>query len=492
MLDIKRLLTDRKYYIESLVQIPDKTRRQVPFIFNHVQDTLYNSYITNNKIIVLKASQIGMTSCIVALFLVDCITHPHTTSVIIAHEEFITQRLLNKAKVFEASIPEQYKPTMSHRSSYELRWEDIDSTLYIGSSRSYVFGRGERIDNALCSEIAFWQDPERIMIPLLERVGSGRIILESTPNGEGNYFHSEWRKATDLYNRGLSIFKPLFFPWWENNEYRIPSGEGLPAFHTITEYTEEEQYLVSKYGLTEDQIRWRRNKLASPLGEFFFQEYPEDDVSCFLSVKESVFDVNLINEKLRQTYDPPHTYDGALVWFPPTEGHRYVIGADPTVGIHDKAAATVWDNFTLCARLSGMYDPIIFAQKIKALGKYYNNAMLVVENNNPGIAVLGYLQDYPNLYYMRDIVTGKPSGRAGWTTTSQSKTYMIQEFNSLLSQLVIPDEQLLQEAKNWRYNGLKVESMGEDDILMSSLMALATRNVTTPKPAFVGCAGWAW
>lgn len=496
------MLTNRKFFIESLISIPNKERALVPFKFNTVQNILYKEL--HSRSIILKASQIGITSLIMALFLVDCITRPNTTSVVIAHEEFITQRLLAKAKIFEASIPEELKlgfnfPQMSHKSAYELSWANINSTFYIGSARSFVFGRGERIDNALCSEIAFWQDPERIMVPLGERVPkSGTLLLESTPNGEGNYFYDTWQRARS-WSAGLSPFKPLFFPWWLCSDYKLGINEGLPAdAHSPLDYSAEEAALVTNHNLSEEQIRWRRMKLASPLASMFRQEYAEDDQSCFLQVKEAVFDAQLLNDKSRDCYPPVGSYENASIWFYPEANHTYVLGADPTVGRVKKAAATVWDlhGLKLCARLSGMYEPPVFATKIKQLGRYYNSAMLVVESNNPGVAVLELLvgpyapDPYSNLYYQRDLVTGRPTTRPGWTTTSRSKSYMIQQFKHLLPQLLIPDVELIKEARNFRYSGLNVDVVGEDDIMMSAMLALATRDAGPSRPALVGVSGW--
>ena len=43
------------------------------------------------------------------------------------------------------------------------------------------------------------------------------VIIESTANGVGGEFHQQWLRAV----RGESEFVPLFFPWWEHQEYRL-------------------------------------------------------------------------------------------------------------------------------------------------------------------------------------------------------------------------------------------------------------------------------
>jgi len=43
------------------------------------------------------------------------------------------------------------------------------------------------------------------------------IVLESTANGVGNWFHEEWLRA----KHKESNFVPLFFPWFDQAEYCI-------------------------------------------------------------------------------------------------------------------------------------------------------------------------------------------------------------------------------------------------------------------------------
>lgn len=490
-----KILTDRKFFTENLVQIPNKNRVLVPFRFNKAQETLYDEFWTKEVLrgLILKAGQIGVTSVVMDLFLIDCITRPYTTSVVIAHEEFITQRLLEKAKIFEASIPGSFKPDMHHRSAYELTWEDIHSTFYIGSARSFVFGRGERIDNALCSEVAFWSNPEKIIVPLSERIPlkTGRLLIETTPNGEDNYFYDAWVKAKKEWSQGTGLMKPVLLPWWLAEDYRLLPEEGLPADSSSPlEYSAEEQTLVKRHRLSEEQIRWRRLKKAS--NSLFTQEYAEDDISCFLQVREPVFDSTMLNTKAFSCYPHTDSYENFATWFKPEANHIYIIGADPTVGIHDAAAATVWDllGLKLCARFKAVLEPKPFAEKLKLIGRYYNKALLVVENTNPGISVLDNLKDYENLYYHRDFITGRQTNRPGWSASSVSKSYMLQKFRQLLPDLIVSDLELIRELRGFRYDGLNVVTSGEDHIAVSAMLALAARETAPTKPAFIGIAGW--
>jgi len=483
------------HYIENNIAIADKARNVVPFRFNSVQKHFHMNMGRRN--LVLKGSQMGFTSGIMARNLVNTILVPNTTSVIIAHEEFITQRLLAKAKFFEQSIPAKYKPEMHHRSAYEMSWEDIGSTFYIGSARSFVFGRGERIDNAHLSEFAFWPDPEKIFDPLSERVPlEGTMVIESTPNGEGNKFHQLWLEAREGEKTGKSVWRAFFYPWWLDDTYRIPRGSeyALPADIGDLELTGDEVRLMEQHNLDEDQIRWRRRKLYERKG-IFYQEYPEDEVSCFLPVSDMVFDRKLMDEKARACYPAPYTFENALVWQQPEENGSYVIGADPTVGYNDKAAATVWDlrDYSHCASLTGMYVPNVFAEKLNSLGLYYNKACLVVEANNPGLPVLTKLLDdykYPNLYQWRDLTSGRLTNKWGWLTSDKSKHYIVDEFRKMLPRLTTHDIDLVRELRNMRYFGTTIDSISEDDLAMCAMIAIAAKDTMPLVKGYVGSAGW--
>jgi len=495
---LNSILQDDVKYIESMMKIENKDRKLVPFKLNPVQRHFQDNMTTRD--VICKAAQHGFTSFIMALFLKDCITIPGTTSVVVAHEEFITQRLLNKAKFFESMIPEPLKPKMHHKSSYELRWDDINSTFYIGSARSYIFGRGERIDNFLGSEIAFWADPLKIMIPTLQRVPlQGRVILESTPHGEGTYYHEQFKLA----EAGKSRFKAHFYPWWLAAEYSLPPGHYAamecdkvsplpPSDNELIR--QQEATLIATHGITEDQVRWRRMKIAE-IGQQFFEEFPEDTETCFFTSTELVFDKEILDALARGSYPAQISHEGAQVWFPPDENGKYVVGVDPTVGVTNKAAATVWALHTPklrhCATLTGMYDPVALAGKIKSLASYYNNASLVIEANNPGLTTISHCLEYPNLYYRRDFVTGKPTRHVGWLTTASTKPFAFSEFATALPNIETYDINLIREARNQRFVGMLTESIGDDDILMSAAIAVAARStLPTVKKGYAGSWGW--
>jgi hypothetical protein len=209
---VGQLIQNKLQYMLTCFYIEDKQRNIVRLepniIQNHILRTIQPRGSRN---IILKPSQVGASSIIIADYLADTLTRPGTTSVIVAYEEFITQRLLNKAQFFFDHIPDNLRPAQGHAAAHEKTFPDIHSTFYIGTARSAVFGRGEAIHNFLADEYAFWPDQARIMVPALQRVPlDGRINVLSTPNGEDNDFFELYDQAKS----GQGNWKAHAFFWW--------------------------------------------------------------------------------------------------------------------------------------------------------------------------------------------------------------------------------------------------------------------------------------
>ena len=119
----------------------------------------------------------------------------------------------------------------------------------------------------------------------------------------------------------------------------------------------------------------------------------------------------VIEQRLANCGEPLEIKDnGRLqIWLPPARASRgqksWIIGVDPAGGgaRGDYACAQVIERFSgmQCAELLGHFTPRELAQWVTRLGREYCDALIAVERNNHGHAVLAYLTDrhhYPNLY----------------------------------------------------------------------------------------------
>src|SRR5206468_3840961 len=80
------------------------------------------------------------------------------------------------------------------------------------------------------------------------------------------------------------------------------------------------------------------------------------------------------------------------------------------------------------AELHGHFPPRELAAAVAQLAQHYNNALVAVERNNHGHAVLAYLSaslKYENLY--------SHGGQLGWLTSAVTRPQMLEHFAVVLT-----------------------------------------------------------
>ena len=283
--------------IKSTFSIRNKRGQKVPYVPNASQ--LYYRQRKTRRNLILKGRQQGLSKEIDADQLADCIKKS-TNAVVVSHESEATKRLFAAVRYYVDNM--EVKPTVSIDSNREMKFPLMGSNYFVGTAGQRAFGRGDTIDRAHLSEAAFYPDLEVILAGITEACEYGQIDIETTPNGR-EHFYDQWVKA----KAGLSPYTCIFIPWFIHEEYDITQltdkeKQGLSANVQALfsmpddefDWTEEEMNLYKRVKhewdieLTIGQLKWRRYKIWDK-GELFFQEYPEDDVTCFLQAGRAVF-----------------------------------------------------------------------------------------------------------------------------------------------------------------------------------------------------------
>lgn len=525
--ELKELFSNRRKLIETLVPIEDKDRQLVPFIFNPIQADMHET--ATGRDVYVKPAQVGGTSYFICDFLLDCLTIPGTTSVIISYDEFITGRLLRKAQSFYENLATQAPslPVQWKKSTYEKTYifEDSlgvkrgESSFYIASAKGFAMPRGEPIHDLLLDELAFWPEgaAEEVFAASLNRVplvGSTKVKALSTPNGEDNDFYELYQAAKEGKQYGKSIFTSHFYTWMMLPEYSMLStsqfalpGDESSVLQDLT--TDEIKLLlvIQKMGFSMEEahnkLRWRRYKIAEAMslrrsGEtrlLFSQEYPEDDVTCFQSAADQWYPSEEINRLAKDCYPAEVYHLGADVWYPPEEGHKYLMSIDPGLGKQSDSVATVWEftelEYKHCATFAGKYAGKEMADKCFPIARWYNNARIT---NEDALDITSHLVPYGNLYYRTDPITGIQSKNIGWLTTPLTKVYMCNEFSRSLPLLKIHDIRIISQCRNIREGKSRGRlipiSVGEDDFHDSAIIAIVCRDSVSFEAGFVGAKGW--
>lgn len=497
---VQRALTDHRFFIETFISIKDKDRYIVPFVFNPIQELFFTKYEEMNakgirRHIILKPRQLGFTTLVCALFLTECILVPNTVAAIIAHDAESTARIFEITKLMYEKLPEEIKPLKKYSSKREIVFEDIGSKIFIGTAGSVGFGRGTTINLLHCSEYAFWEKPEELLPSLLETVpkDNGIIIYETTANGY-NHFHDDYliaTKTTDMDRRINQIAYPHFYRWFDHPEYRFKL-EQAEEDYIKSSITEDESSMMKVHHLDYGQIMWRRSKQSS-LKEKFMQEYPEDDISCFIASGKPFFDRQIIKsigiwleENKVDEWKKMQMENKITIFKEFKSGEQYILCVDPAEGNpqSDNSSGYILRLnkepifIEQCAEISDKLPMPRFYRLLYHLGALYGYPRLVIERNNHGHllnywATNGYMQDqikildsYPNIY------TGK-DGKPGFMTTSTTRPLILDNLAELLrnNMLVLYSRTWLDQALSFIYNDAgrpQAQAGKKDDSIISS------------------------
>ncbi len=465
-------------YIESLLWIVDKDGNELPFVLNNFQ----HKYIKQKqqamkegyrRFLVLKSRRGGITTLEQAYNFNLIHANKNKRAVTLADTDENTQKIFEIARRFGDRMPQELWDGNPKSITKAIKETYNRSRFTIGTAGSLAFGRGDTLHRVHGSEVAWWRGNEdsikNLLAGLSEACSEGTITLETTPHGMKNWFYNQWRKARNKD----SEWYPIFMVWWDDDDNKVhltPSQKKV----IVDTLTEEENLLISLKGLTPEQIAWRRIQ-QNELSELFVQEYPEDDVSCFLSSMACFFVSAVIRELLPGCVSPVRSkvIPELQIWKEPEAGKTYAIGADTAEGVAtgDFSCAYVIDTQTLeqVAVLHGHWSTRVFAELLAKVGKYYSTALLAVERNNHGHAVLDRLYNdlsYSNLYYTRRYDKRKKHEKVlGFDTNNKTRFIMLNSLKDYLEDLslVVNDSEFLAECLSFCDNGTgKFEAEGDD------------------------------
>lgn len=528
--EMRERLQDAAWYIPHNLKIKTKDARIVPLEMNPAQRRLFDALEEQDRqgkpmrAIILKARQLGFSTMAEALIFHRAATRKNQNALIVAHRDDSTKNLFAMSRRYYEQLPAPLRPMRRASNAQELLFDNPDknekrrrehpglgSRIRCQTAGGGGIGRSDTLQMVHASEFAFWPgDKVETWTGIMQAVPSERgtmVIVESTANGYEE-FHDMWEAAVS----GESDFLPLFFPWYENEEYRKPAAPG-------TEWTAEERELAERYGLDEEQLSWRRWCIRNNCAgneDLFRQEYPAYPEEAFRTSGSAVFDSELVARRLQEPGTPVKTgrfeyrtdpenpafigdirwrdgEDGCIrIYEPPKKGYPYVIGGDTAGTGSDWFTGQVLDNTNgrQAAVLRHQYDEDQYARQIYCLGLYYNQALIGVESNYSTYPVkMLQLMRYPKLYVRQIPDTYKMQFKEayGWDTNSRTRPLaiagLVQAFRE--DPDMVRDRGTLMEMRVFQYNAdHRPEALpGEhDDLVMALAIAYAIREQQSMLP----------
>ena len=121
-----------------------------------------------------------------------------------------------------------------------------------------------------------------------------------------------------------------------------------------------------------------------------------------------------------------------------------------------------------------------FAEHVARLGKRYNDALIAVERNNHGHAVLYALRHRHGYKKLYRYAPGDGDLSLGWPTNAQTKPQLVAELRAMLADApsVFQSRRLLEEMRAYAYDasgGMAAPEGLHDDLLMAMGIALVVR-----------------
>ncbi len=503
---------NRKLYIEKFIKIVNKAGELVPLKFNYAQNKLYDvikKQTQENKpvrIIILKARQMGISTCVEAILNTNTMLNFNMKTGIITHQSSATANLFKMSKIMYQSLPNKIKPQVLKDNQNELVFNNTDNTglnseLKCMTAGSSGVGRSDTYKQLHLSEYAFWPgDKKATLNGLLQAVPNtpnSIVIIESTANGF-EHFKELWDDAVE----GNSDFIPVFFPWFKMPEYRM-TYDGF-------DLTEEEKELKRIYSLDNEQLSWRRwcikNNCSNDI-DMFKQEYPSNPEEAFLSTGKCLFNKEQVINRIQKLKDPlkkgyfKYNYNSQKItnikfveseskslieiYEMPKSGYPYVLGGDPAGIGTDSFAGDVIDNTTgkQVATLEVELDETEFTRQMYCLGMFYNEALCCIETNYSTFPTkelfrLGYTKQY--LRTIDDIIDVKIQDKLGFNTNRATRPVIISELVKFFSECIdlINCKKTLLQALTFikREDGKQAADDGyHDDRIMSLAITHAAR-----------------
>lgn len=299
-ISIKQKLKDNlPHYASRCLRIRTKSGSIEAFALNkaqlHIHNLLEKQRGETGKVraIICKGRQQGCSSYVGARFYWK-VTHSFgMQAFILTHALDATNNLYAMTKRFYENTPIEVRPQVSKSNAKELVFGLLDSSYKLGTAENKRVGRSSTIQLLHASEAGYWNNAAEHATGIMQAVPNApgtEIIIESTSNGVGNFYHQEWQKA----EAGISDFIPIFIPWyWQDEYWEQPPDDFVE--------TSAEHELMRLYDLTPGQLNWRRKKIiqlsvSGVDGEKSFAvEYPNNPAESFqLTGEDSYIDSNIV------------------------------------------------------------------------------------------------------------------------------------------------------------------------------------------------------
>lgn len=406
---------DPIYFAEKYIKILHVDHGLIKLKLYDYQTEMIQLMKENRFVAANMARQMGKSTVVCAFILWFIIFHEHKHVAILANKGDTARKILSGIQLAYQHLPDWLKHGVVewNKGSFEL--ENGSRIIACATSSDNV--RGYSFALVYLDEVAHVENYDAFFASVYPTISSGKttkVVQTSTPLGLNHFY-----KTITLGKQNKNRYKVIEVPW-----HRHPERDAKWAEATLAEINGDQQKFDQEYNI-----------------EFLGSS---GTLIAGWKLKQLVAEI------------PIHEHQGLKQYVASTPNHRYVLVADVSRGKGlDYSAFSVIDITKMPYRQVAVFrdnltTPYDYASVIHTVAKLYNEAMVLVENNDLGAQVCDHIYDdfeYVNVVQTENRgIHGKSisQGFAGRKTEKGVKTTKtVKSVGCSLLKLLVEQDQLL-------------------------------------------------
>jgi len=445
ILEYQKCMENPIHFIQNYIKIISLDEGLVPFKLYNYQDKLITHFDESRFSIVLACRQSGKSITACAYLVWYLLFQPEQTIAILANKGSTAREMLARITTMLEHVPFFLQPGTKVLNKGSIEFEN-DSRI-IASATGANSIRGLSVNLLYLDEFAFVENAEQFYTstyPVVTSGGKSKVIITSTANGIGNMYHKLYEGAVQEKNE----YKDYKVNWWD-----VPGRDDA----------------------------WKAMTIANTSELQFEQEFG----NSFLGTGNTLINANTLLGL--QSHDPVWCSQNAYLYEEPKQDHIYIMTVDTAKGRgQDYSTFSIIDITEkpfkqIAIYRDNMISPLLFPDIIHRYAKMYNEALVIIENNDQGQIVcnqLFYDIEYENVFTQSAV---KSSG-IGVTMTKKTKQIGCSTLKEVMEEnkLQIIDKFTINELITFVSKGQSWEADGRnhDDLVMN--LVLFSWFITTP------------
>jgi hypothetical protein len=459
--EIRKCKESFSYFREHYCLITTKTGLARPEPREY-QVNLEENLITLEDCVILYPRQSGKTVTSGNYLLWRAIFHEDAINIgIVANKPATAAEVLSKMKKTFIELPIWLQSNVTIWNMGNIAFDNGTNIMTDGPSSDSF--RGYTINILYIDEVAYlkkslWEEFTDSVMPTMNSLIFKQVIMTSTANGVNHFKHIvDAAKKKDSPERYITTS-------WRNVPHYNKAGKLLaPA--------EYKKITIKRYG----------KKYFAQTEECEFLGSSDTLISgeALRDIQDNVENVKPI---------PQAVLNDGEMYKQPVPGHNYIISVDPSKDGIDEFSVDVTDvsqfPFEQVFTANLQVDYLIMPEHLYELGKYYNNGLMIIENNEgAGQSItdtLWNVYEYENIYRDKNI-DGKVGFKryTGFRTTIKSRALVLNLLKIFIDEgkLIVNSKATLEQfytfTKRKTGNKYEAEDGYKDDAVMSLAIMFA-------------------